>query len=145
MFGHGIEQTKHEFNNEKGEELSREKNSQMLLEPQILYVPEVKHLFWHLFLSPSLTHPDVCWMVCVWMRKWHTERLWDFDTWTNLIWWLTFTDDNSILGFPFRSPVFRICACVLTSGTPAKLVASCSSVCTSLWYVLMVVCAYFPF
>lgn len=35
--------------------------------------------------------------VCTSSRKWY-RTLWDFDTWTNLIWWLTFTDDNSISG-----------------------------------------------
>lgn len=121
------------------------------LNRKILYVHEVKLLF------------GVCVLGCV--RVCYSENssrtLWDFDTWTNLIWWLTFTDDNSILGWEASS----MCVCVgITQwhslfSTPVschlpfsaskflsdgKLVASCS-VCTSLWYVLMVVSAYFPF
>lgn len=60
-----------------------------------------------MFMRSSFCLVSVFWGVRVCYLENCSRTLWDFDTWTNLIWWLTFTDDNSILGWEASS----MCLC----------------------------------
>lgn len=85
-----------------------------------------------MFMRSSFCLVSVFWGVRVCYSENGSRTLWDFDTWTNLIWWLTFTDDNSILGWeassmclcwhnPMASSIFSLANPLLATFRPLPL------------------------